>query len=62
MKLKKILEQKRQTEAMYQEAFNSMVKQSEEESHVILNRYFYVKKLRKRDREFNYLPSSGKNN
>jgi hypothetical protein len=60
MKLKTILENKKETEVLYQEAFNSMVKQTEKESQVILNRYFYAKKLRKRERELKYIGLSGK--
>lgn len=54
MKLKSILEKKRETESQYKEAFESMVRQTEQESQGILNRYFYAKKLRKREKEVEF--------
>jgi hypothetical protein len=60
MKLKTILEKKRETEVTYQDAFESMIKQTEEQSQVILNQYFYVKKLRKREKETKFIGQIGK--
>lgn len=62
MKLKTILEKKRETEVMYEGAFEDMIRQTEGESQVILNQYFYVKKLRKRERETKYIGQIGRTN
>ena len=51
MKLQKTLDDKKTIEIMYQTAFNSMLKKTEAESKVILDRYFYVKKIRTREKE-----------
>lgn len=60
MKLKSTLEKKRETESKYRAAFDSMMRQTEQQSQVTLNRYFYAKKLRKRQREPLFASNSGR--